>query len=155
MPVEKIDCLMGWSVEDGEKLMTKVLLVEDNRTYRKAFKENLCEHFSSLFVDEAENGEEALQKIRTVSPHIIFMDIRLPGVNGLRLTQEIKREFPDIHIALLTGYDVLEYRQAAVQYGADDFFVKESLKWNEVEAFIESIAVQRGQFFRIDKIVKG
>lgn len=119
--------------------MKRVLLVEDNQTYRKAFKENLCEHFPSLDVDEAENGEEALQKIRAVSPHIIFMDIRLPGMNGLRLTQEIKREFPGIPIALLTGYDVLEYRQAAVQYGADHFFVKESLIWDEIEAVIESI----------------
>jgi YesN/AraC family two-component response regulator len=119
--------------------MLRVLLVEDNRTYREAFKEALCDHFRSLIVEEAENADEALQKINAAPPHLIFMDIRLPGVNGLHLTQKIKKDFPNIHIAILTGYDVPEYRQAAVQFGAEGFFVKESLKWDEIKALVESI----------------
>jgi two-component system response regulator YesN len=119
--------------------MLRVLLVDDNRSYREAFKENFCRHFPTLLIDEAENGEEALQKINAAPPHLIFMDIRLPGRNGLHLTQKIKNDFPNIHIAILTGYDVLEYRQAAAQFGAEAFFVKESLKWDEVKAFVESI----------------
>jgi YesN/AraC family two-component response regulator len=119
--------------------MLRVLLVEDNGAYRKAFKENLSEHFPTLFIDEAENGEEALQKINEAPPHLIFMDIRLPGVNGLRLTQKIKKDFPNIHIAMLTGYDLPEYRQAAVQYGAEGFFVKESMEWDKIETLLESI----------------
>jgi len=67
------------------------------------------------------------------------MDIRLPGMNGLQLTQRIKKEYPRIPIAILTGYDFPEYRQAAVQYGADGFLVKESFKWEEVEAFVKSV----------------
>lgn len=119
--------------------MLTVLLVEDNLTYRKAFKESLCDHFGSLVIDEAENGEQALQKINSAPPQLIFMDIRLPGVNGLKLTEKIKKDFPNIHIAILTGYDLPEYRQAATQYGAESFFVKQTLKWDEVEAFIKSI----------------
>ncbi len=119
--------------------MLRVLLVEDNRIYREAFKENLCRHFPTLLIDEAENGEEALQKINANPPHLIFMDIRLPGRNGLHLTQKIKNDFPNIHIAIMTGYDVPEYRQAATQYGAEGFFVKETLKWNEVKVLVESI----------------
>jgi len=119
--------------------MLKVLLVEDNRIYRKAFKDNLHEHFPIMSVVEAQNSDEALQKIRSTPPDLIFMDIRLPGMNGLQLTQRIKKEFPKIPIAILTGYDLPEYRQAAVQYGADGFFVKESLKWDEVEALVKSI----------------
>ena len=121
------------------KAMLRVLLVEDNPSYRKAFKESLCEHFPSMLIDEAENGEEALQRINAAPPQLIFMDIRLPGVNGLKPTQRIKRDLPNIHIAMLTGYDVLEYRQAAVQYGADGFFAKESLKWDEIEALVKRI----------------
>ena len=63
----------------------------------------------------------------------------LPGMNGLRLTQKIKKAFPNIPIALLTGYDLPEYRQAALQYGADCFFAKEALKWEEMETLIKSI----------------
>ena len=119
--------------------MLRILLVEDNRIYREAFKENLSEHFPTLIVDEAENGDEALEKINEAPPHLIFIDIRLPGMNGLQLTQKIKKNFPNIRIAIVSGYNVREYRQAAAQYGAEAFFVKESLKWDEVEALIKSI----------------
>jgi len=119
--------------------MLRVLLVEDNRPYREAFRENLHEYFPSIVIDEAATAEEALPKVEATPPHLIFMDIRLPGMNGLRLTQRIKRDFPNIRIVMLTGYDVPEYRKAAAQYGADGFFVKESLKWEEVKELIESI----------------
>jgi CheY-like chemotaxis protein len=119
--------------------MLSVLLVEDNRIFREAFKDNLRQHFPIISVVEAENAEKALQRIKGTPPDLIFMDIRLPGMNGLQLTQRIKREFPKIPIAILTGYDLPEYRQAAVEYGADRFFVKESLKWEEITALVKSI----------------
>jgi DNA-binding NarL/FixJ family response regulator len=68
------------------------------------------------------------------------MDIHLPGVNGLQLTQKIKKDFPDINIAILTDYDLPEYRQAAIQCGADRFYVKSSFKWDELEALVKSIS---------------
>ncbi len=123
----------------GGKSMLKILLVEDNRIYREAFKESLSQHIPRVHIEEAENGDEALKKIQEAPPHLIFMDIRLPGVNGLQLTQQIKRSFPNVHIAIVTGYDIPEYRQAAIQYGADRFFVKESLNWDEIEALVQSI----------------
>ena len=73
------------------------------------------------------------------------MDLRMPGMNGLQLTQKIKRESPNICIALLANYDVPEYREAALQYGADGFIVKSSLQWDEVVAFAKSIPVE-GKF---------
>ena len=122
--------------------MIRVLLVEDNQIYRSAFRENLCRHFPSMRIEEAENGEEALQKIYLCSFHLIFMDIRLPGENGFQLTQRIKKDFPETRIALLTGYDFPEYREAALQNGADGFFTKETLKWEEIEALVESIPAE-------------
>ncbi len=119
--------------------MLRVLLVEDNRIYREAFKESLGDHFPSMVIDEAATGEEALQKINVQPPDLIFMDIRLPGMNGLKLTQKVKTEFPEVHIVVLTGYDLPEYRQAAIQYGADRFFVKESLNWDELKSLVKSI----------------
>jgi DNA-binding NarL/FixJ family response regulator len=124
-----------------EAFMLRVLLVEDNQAFREAFKEHLDQHFPSMIIEEAETGEEALQKVRETPPRLIFMDIRLPGMNGLQLTQKIKTDFPDICIAVLTGYDLPEYREAADQYGADGFFVKESLRWDEVEALVKKVSV--------------
>ena len=120
--------------------MLRVLIVEDNRIFREAFKKGLLDYFPSMVIEEAANGNEALQKIKGGPPDLIFMDIRLPGVNGLQLTQRVKKDFPDINIAILTDYDLPEYRQAAVQYGADRFFVKNSFKWDELEALVQSIS---------------
>jgi YesN/AraC family two-component response regulator len=92
-----------------------------------------------MVVEEAVNCAGALQKIQESPPHLIFMDIQLPEMNGFQLTQKIKNDFPHIHVAIITGYDFPEYRQAALQSGADCLFSKESLNWNEVKAFIESI----------------
>jgi DNA-binding NarL/FixJ family response regulator len=55
------------------------------------------------------------------------------------LTQKIKKDFPNVRIAIVTGYDIPEYRQAAAQFGAEAVFVKESLKWDEVKPLVESI----------------
>jgi DNA-binding NarL/FixJ family response regulator len=120
--------------------MLRVLIVEDNRIFREAFKKSLFDYFPSMVIEEAANGDEALEKIKGGPPHLIFMDIRLPGVNGLQLTQRVKKDFPDINIAILTDYDLPEYRQAAAQYGADRFYVKNSFKWDELEALVQSIS---------------
>ena len=120
--------------------MLRVLIVEDNRIFREAFKKGLLDYFPSMVIEGTTNGEETLQKIKEGLPALIFMDIRLPGTNGLQLTQKVKADFPDITVAILTDYDLPEYRQAAVQYGADRFYVKNSLKWDELEALVQSIS---------------
>ncbi len=119
--------------------MVKVLLVEDNPVFRESFKRSLSNRFPSIVIEDSASGEEALEKVKTNPPDLIFMDLRLPGMNGLVTTQKIKAAFPEIRIAMLTGYDLPEYRQAAAQYGAEWFFVKESLKWDEIEALIKKI----------------
>ena len=121
------------------ELMLRVLLVEDNPIYRMVLKDQLSQRFPKCTIDEAKSGEESLIMIDTAPPHLVFVDIRLPGMNGLQLTQKIKKDFPHVRIAIVTGYDLPEYRQAASQYGADGFFVKESLNWNEIEDLVESI----------------
>jgi DNA-binding NarL/FixJ family response regulator len=116
--------------------MVRVLIVEDQTIFREELKRRLCEHFPSMVVEEAGDGEDALQKVGQTPHHLIFMDIRLPGVNGLQLTQKIKAAFPETHIAILTDYDFPEYREAALRFGADRFFVKSSFNWEEVEALV-------------------
>jgi DNA-binding NarL/FixJ family response regulator len=120
--------------------MLRVLIVEDNKIFREALKRRLDDNFQPIVVEEAASSEEALEEIRRGSPHLIFMDVRLPGMNGLQLTQKVKRDSPDIRIAILTDYDLPEYREAARQFGADSFFVKSSFKWDEVKALVRSIS---------------
>jgi two-component system response regulator YesN len=119
--------------------MLTVLVVDDVPVNREIIKTEILRRFPSLRVEEASSGRVALEKINDLCPQVVFTDIRLPDENGLRLTQRIKTEHPGIQVAIVTGYDIAEYREAAAQYGADRYFVKGSTNWDEVAAFIDSV----------------
>ncbi len=120
--------------------MIRILIVEDNQIFRGAFRDVLQQRLPSIIIEEAGNGEEASQKINEASPDLLFMNMRLAGGNGLELAQKIKKDFPRIRIAMLTAYDLPEYRRQASQYGVDRYFIKDSLDWQEVEDFIQYIS---------------
>ena len=106
--------------------MRRILIVEDNAFFLQFLKETMHLRFPSIDILEAANGEEAMQKIKTLSLDAIFMDLRLPGENGLELTKKIKAQYPDIVVVILTNYDLPEYREAAYRSRADHFLSKDS-----------------------------
>lgn len=117
----------------------KALIVEDDETFRLTFKKLLLSRFPHMDVAEAEKGDEAIEKIISFSPDIVFMDIKLPGENGLKVTKRIRGRYPDIPIIILTSYDLPEYRQAARACGANHFTSKHSTSAEEIFSLIESI----------------
>ena len=131
--------LLGDRSERKEGGFVHVLIVEENSIFREAFRGEILRRFPFILLQEAKDSGEAMEKIRRMPPDLIFMDICLPGVNGLQLTHRIKVNFPNIRVAMLTGYDFSEYRRAASESGADRYFVKDSIDWKEVEALIQSI----------------
>jgi CheY-like chemotaxis protein len=70
--------------------MFKTMLVEDNSIFRESLRDSLQLQFPAMEIAEARDGREALERIDSLSPNLIFMDIRLPGQNGLELTEKIK-----------------------------------------------------------------
>ena len=72
--------------------LKRILIVEDNAFFLQFLKEVLHARLPTTDILEAMNGKEALQKIETLSPDTIFTDLRLPGENGLELTQKIKAQ---------------------------------------------------------------
>jgi CheY-like chemotaxis protein len=116
----------------------KILIVEDSTLFRELFKERLHDRFQSVEIYEAAEGEEALRKIETLHPKLIFMDIRLPGENGLELTKKIKARYPNITVIILTSYDLPEYREFSYQC-ADYFFSKKSSTLELVLTLVQSI----------------
>lgn len=105
--------------------MLNTLLVEDDVNFRQALSDILLTYFPLMYVDEAGDGEEALSKVEYQRPDLIFMDVQLPGENGLEVTRKIKRVYNDIVIVILTSYGLPEYRQQAFRNGADCFLLKE------------------------------
>jgi YesN/AraC family two-component response regulator len=119
-----------------------VLIVEDNLTFRHALAEILQSQFPDMVIAEAGNGVEAFERIQDFKPDLIFMDVRLPGENGLEITRKIKIQRPDIVVMILTSYDLPEYRDVALHYGANHFIVKGSSTFEEISSLIKIYATK-------------
>ena len=122
---------------------SRLLIVEDSAIFRKLLKETLHSRFPSMEILEAADGEEAMQKILSHSPDLIFMDIKLPGESGLELTAKIKAKYPDLIVIILTSYDTPEYREAAVQAKANYFLSKGTSSKESILTLVESALAGR------------
>ncbi len=124
--------------------MFTTMVVEDNFFIRQLVGNNLQDQFPSMEIIEAADGAEALYKIESHPPNLIFMDIGLPGENGLELTRKIKAHYPDIIIIILTSHDLSEYRETAIRYRADYFFSKGAIANNGISNLVKSIILEKG-----------
>ena len=98
-----------------------------------------------MIVAEAAGINEGMEKIQSVRPDLIFIDIELAGESGLELTRKIRNDYGDIPIAILTNYDLPEFRQAAQESGASYFFSKSSSTMDDVISAIKSTAEEGGR----------
>jgi len=122
--------------------MSSILIVENNELFRRSLRE-ICEmYIPTLRIEEASNENEVFQKIEACLPDIIFMDIQLHGKNGLELTREIKASHPEVIVVVLTAYDLPEYEEKALAYGADHFLVKGSFTGSDVTALIKAVYLE-------------
>jgi DNA-binding NarL/FixJ family response regulator len=117
----------------------KVMLVEDDDGFRRSLAGLLASRFPSIAITEAANGTEAMEKIESFLPHLIFMDIKLPDQNGLVITRRVKALHPEIHVIMLTSYDFPEYREAASASGAYGFLSKGSSTAEEIQDLVEGL----------------
>lgn len=123
--------------------MLRILLVEDDSVFRLTLRKILENRFPSLTLDEASDGVEAFTKIHADVPDLIFMDIKLPGENGLELTQKVKDLYPGVVVIVLTSHDLPEYRQAAIAKGANHFLSKHASSTEEILGLVETLSSQR------------
>jgi DNA-binding NarL/FixJ family response regulator len=122
----------------GQIRVHRVLVVEDSTIFRTLLKETLQSRFPSIEILEAADGEEAMKEITARPPDLVFMDVKLPGENGLDLTAKIKNKYPDVVVVVLTSYDTPEYREAAVKAKANHFLAKGSSSREGILKLVES-----------------
>ena len=80
-----------------------ILIVDDSRVSRMMIRSFVLEKHPDWVMVEAVSGEDALEKIRTVAPHLITLDINMPGMGGFAAAEALRKECPDARIVLLTG----------------------------------------------------
>lgn len=105
--------------------MVKVFLVEDEIVMRNGIKNNIpWEKEGMEFVGEASDGELAYPLIKKTRPDILITDIRMPFMDGLELSELVKKGFPRIKIIILSGYNEFEYAKQAIHIGVTDYLLK-------------------------------
>ena len=105
--------------------MLKVFLVEDEIVIREGIKNNIdWEREGFLFVGEAGDGEMAYPLIQKTKPDILITDIRMPGLSGLDLIEQVKKLRPEVEIVIISGYAHFEYAQTAIKFGVGDYLLK-------------------------------
>ena len=105
--------------------MIKVFLVEDEIIIRNGIKNSIdWEMHGYDFVGEASDGELALPMILEKKPDIVITDIKMPFMDGLELSEQVKKALPDTKIMILSGYNEFDYAKMAIKIGVTDYLLK-------------------------------
>ena len=105
--------------------MYKVFLIEDEIVIREALERMIpWNEYGFELVGKAKDGEIALPMIRKTKPDVLITDIKMPFMDGLTLSSIVKKEFPEIRIVIVSGYDDFEYARKAIAIGVDDYLLK-------------------------------
>ncbi len=114
--------------------MYKLLIADDEQIERDALKAILNKSIDSILdIQEAANGREAIVKSQTYLPDIVFLDIKMPGIDGIEAARAIREKSPSVSIVFLTAFNQFEYAQEAIHIGVDDFIIKPSSETRVLE----------------------
>lgn len=104
--------------------MTKILIADDHRLFNDGLKYT----FDGLYtiVSQVFHGRDVLPEVLKHSPHLVFLDINLPGMNGLELGKILKKDFPEIKLLYLSMYNESSFIRSAKELGANGYLLKDS-----------------------------
>ena len=113
---------------------TRVLIVDDHRMFREGIRKHLARHARFKVVGEASDADEAIRLMPQTSPDIVILDIRMQGPSGIDVARRLRREWPEVRILVLSGYDFDQYVRALVRIGIHGYLLKDSPQETLVEA---------------------
>jgi len=116
--------------------VTKILLVDDHQVVRDGLRHMLEIEEDMEIVGEAGDARDAIGKVESLTPDVILMDIKMPGVDGVELTRQLKQQHPTANIIMLTLYD--EYLTQAIEAGAVGYLLKD-IKREELVRAIRAV----------------
>lgn len=103
--------------------LIKILLVDDHTLIRDAIRAHLSGENYQI-VAEASNGKEAIEMIEKAQPDIVFMDINMPGQDGISTTREIKKKYPELEVIALSMLQESQYIRQMFEAGAKGYLLK-------------------------------
>lgn len=111
--------MLGW-------LLIKLLLVDDHDLVRTAIARMLSDISDLQVLGQASSGEQAYSMLADLEPHVVLMDIRMPGIGGLEATRKIKQRFPGVKVLALSAYADAPFPTRLLQAGASGYLTKGS-----------------------------
>lgn len=116
----------------------KVMLADDHVLMREGIRQLLEFDGSIDVIAEANDGEECLEKLNTVKPQVLLLDINMPKKNGIEVLEDIKKKNIDVKVLILTVHNEIEYLLKAVDIGVDGYILKDS-ESTELKKAINSV----------------
>ena len=119
----------------------RIMLVDDEEEVRKAIIRNMdWDRMGFTVVGDAENGEDALEKLEQLEPDVVMTDIRMPYMDGLTLAARIREKYPSMKILIFSGYDDFEYAKEAIKLKVTEYILK-PVNGQELEKILNKVRV--------------
>jgi DNA-binding NarL/FixJ family response regulator len=122
----------------------RILIVDDHGLFREGLKALLARHTEFEVVGEAGTGRECMACAESLRPDLVLMDISLPDISGIEITQQLRQRYPDMRVAILSMHAKIDYITEAFRAGATGYVVKESAS-ERLVACLNTLA--RGEYF--------
>ncbi|MGZ9585631.1 response regulator transcription factor [Paenibacillus marinisediminis] len=138
--------------------MFTILIVDDEKIERDGIKLLIEKYKYDLQVIEAENGEKALEYIRSYPVDILFTDIKMPFIGGLELAEEVSRMAPATEIIIYSAYGEFDYARRALHYNASSYILKpiDIHEFNDImTSVIEKCAMKQQEQMKAAKLLEG
>lgn len=111
--------------------MIKIFVVDDHEIFRDGLRILIESSDDMEIIGESESGADVLEKLATLQPDLILMDIHMPGENGIDVTRRVKAQYPDMTVLMLTMFEDDKSVFAAMRAGASGYVLK-GIKHNEM-----------------------
>ncbi len=129
--------------------MLKILIADDEKYERDSVISLIEENFKDkLTIAQAKNGREAIEIAEQIRPEIIIMDIKMPGINGIKAIEEIRKTSSTTYFIMLTAYDYFDFAVEAVKLNVKEYLLKPFIRSeliNKINDAIESVEQKKAK----------
>lgn len=136
--------------------MYKVIVVDDeaaSRSHICSIIRKKCPQYE--VIGTAANGKEALEKVEAQPPDLLITDVKMPGLNGIELLEQLHEKYPRLYTVIISGYSEFEYAKQALRSGACDYILKPVVP-SEMAKTLKSIAarIEKDQYLERKRIIQ-
>ena len=129
----------------------RIFLADDHTVMREGLKSLVNAQADMNVIGEADNGRTALQRVRELQPDVIILDISMPDLNGVQVTERLKRTCQNVTVLVLTAHDDNGYLRQLLEVGASGYVLKKAA----AEELINAIRVVAGGGVYLDPSLAG